>query len=78
MAGDLAFMLPMLEMAGPSHARFLGDYNYVYNGENPLSEHRVDGALQWETSQAIRRLPAYERLERPVTTDVRNRSQSFF
>jgi glycosyltransferase involved in cell wall biosynthesis len=68
MGGDLAFMLPMLEMAGPSHAKFLGDYNYVYNFENPLSDHRVDGALQWEMSQAIRRLPPYKRLERPITT----------
>jgi glycosyltransferase involved in cell wall biosynthesis len=30
-AGDLAFMFPMLEMSGEEHYRFLPDINYIYN-----------------------------------------------
>jgi glycosyltransferase involved in cell wall biosynthesis len=64
MSGDQAFMLPMLEMAGPERAKFLLDYNYVYNAANPLSDHVVDGNMQAEMCRAIRRLPSYERLRR--------------
>jgi glycosyltransferase involved in cell wall biosynthesis len=64
MAGDQAFMLPMLEMAGPEHARFLADPNYVYNGVNPLSDHNADGAAQARIAKAIRQLPPYRRLDR--------------
>ena len=36
--GIFFFMLPMLEMAGPKHAKFTKDINYVYNFENPLGD----------------------------------------
>jgi glycosyltransferase involved in cell wall biosynthesis len=42
-AGDLAFMFPMLEMSGDEHYRYLPEINYVYNGENPLNDHKVNG-----------------------------------
>ena len=41
-AGDLAFMFPMLEMSGDEHYRYLPEINYVYNGENPLNDHKVN------------------------------------
>lgn len=40
-AGDLAFMFPMYEMAGILHYRFLKETNYVYNESNPLNDHKV-------------------------------------
>ena len=40
-AGDLAFMFPMYEMAGLLHYRFLKEINYVYNESNPLNDHKV-------------------------------------
>ena len=40
-AGDLALMFPMVEMAGPAHARFIEDVLYLYNAVNPLNEARV-------------------------------------
>lgn len=41
-AGDLAFMFPMLEMSGEEHYRFLDEINYVYNGDNPLNDHKIN------------------------------------
>lgn len=38
---DQAIMIPMLEMAGSKHRKFINDIFYVYNRENPLSVNRV-------------------------------------
>lgn len=40
-AGDLAFMFPMFEMAGPLHYRFMKEVNYVYNEGNPINDHKL-------------------------------------
>lgn len=40
-AGDLAFMFPMFEMAGPIHYRFMNKINYVYNEGNPINDHKL-------------------------------------
>jgi glycosyltransferase involved in cell wall biosynthesis len=40
-ACDLAFMFPMVEMAGEKHFKFIPVVNYVYNELNPLNEHKV-------------------------------------
>jgi glycosyltransferase involved in cell wall biosynthesis len=68
-SGDRAFMLPMLEMAGPDHGKFLPEINYVYNNTNPLSDHRVNYKMQFEILDAIRALPPYARL---ADVDVSN------
>lgn len=39
-ACDLIFMYDMLEMAGPEHYRFIPDYHYIYNDNNPFNEHK--------------------------------------
>jgi hypothetical protein len=41
-AGDLAFMWPMIEMSGLQHFRFLDEVLYVYNESNPINDHKVD------------------------------------
>lgn len=38
---DLAMMFPMIEMCGFEHARFIADTLYLYNGVNPLNDHKV-------------------------------------
>lgn len=62
MAGDLAIMMPMLEMSG-KHTRFITDVMYLYNRSNPLNEHKVNLGLQSECATHVRSLPKYKRLK---------------
>ena len=41
-AGDLAFMWPMIEMCGLEHFKFIEEILYVYNESNPINDHKVD------------------------------------
>ena len=61
-SGDLCFMFPMLEMSGPEHYRFMSDINYIYNGENPINEHKVDIKMVTEHANKIRNKKPYSRL----------------
>lgn len=61
MGWDLAFMLPMLEMSGP-HARHISDVLYLYNRNNPLSDHNTNIAFQQECANAVRDRHSYDRL----------------
>lgn len=61
-SGDVCFMFPMLEMAGPEHYHFMTDINYVYNEGNPLNEHKLDMKMVTEHATKIRQLPKYNRL----------------
>lgn len=63
-AGDVAHMVPMLELAGPEHIRFLDELLYVYNNSNPISEHRVVEDLQRSVAEVIASKPRYEPLLR--------------
>lgn len=60
-AGDLAFMLPMLEMAGEK-SRYISDIMYVYNRTNPLSEDKVAIAESDRNAKFIKAKTPYERL----------------
>ena len=59
MAWDLAFMFPMLEMAGQSSVH-IGDPLYVYNMSNPLNDHKIDNGLQIKTENEIRQKTPYD------------------
>jgi len=59
MAWDLALMFPMSEMAG-SRIKFIKDFLYVYNRENPLNDDKVNLGLQARTNGVIRRKPKYD------------------
>ena len=61
-AGDLAFMYPMLEMAGKEHYFFMPDVNYIYNEENPINDHKVDLSRVHMTSAKIRSMKPYPKL----------------
>lgn len=62
MAGDLAFMWPLIEMAGV-HSRFIPDILYVYNNATPLNDHKVNLLLQMALTQVIRAKPSYKPLD---------------
>jgi glycosyltransferase involved in cell wall biosynthesis len=61
-AGDLAFMYPMFEMAGPDHFKFISDILYVYNESNPLNDHKVNMGKVMESVNKLRAKQPYERL----------------
>jgi glycosyltransferase involved in cell wall biosynthesis len=62
-ACDLAFMFPMVEMAGEEHFKFVSSINYIYNDLNPLNEHKVDLPKVSSTANIIRNKPSYNKLQ---------------
>ena len=44
-ASDLAFMFPLLEIAG-EHSKFLPEIDYIYNNETPLNDHHLNSTEQ--------------------------------
>jgi glycosyltransferase involved in cell wall biosynthesis len=63
MAGDLAIMFPMLEMAGPRQS-FISDVLYVYNYTSKYNDGKINRALQIELERKIRAMPKYQRIIR--------------
>jgi glycosyltransferase involved in cell wall biosynthesis len=63
-SGDVCFMFPMLEMAGPEHYRFMTDINYIYNETNPINEHKVDIGMVQNHAYRIRAKERYPKLIR--------------
>ena len=61
-AGDLSFMFPMLEMATDEHYKFLTEVNYIYNGENPLNDHKVNMDAVTQIVNEIRGKEKYNKL----------------
>ena len=61
--GDLAFMFPMLEMAGEDRYHFMTDINYIYNEENPINDHKVDLTLVNDIAIKIRNKEPYKLLD---------------
>lgn len=59
---DLAYMLPMLEMAGPEHYKYLPDVNLIYNDLNPINDHKVNIDLVNKIANEIRNKTKYNRL----------------
>ncbi len=61
MAWDVAFMVPMLEMCRPEQIRCMApEVLYIYNMNNPQSDHVKDRAKQKDCDDRIRALPKYE------------------
>ena len=57
-AWDLAIMFPMLEMSG-HRQEFIEDVLYVYNDENPISDHKIRRKEQIMAADQIRRKKRY-------------------
>jgi glycosyltransferase involved in cell wall biosynthesis len=62
MAWDLAFMFPMLEMAG-HRAKYVKEKVYCYNVTNPINDHKVDHAKQLRLDREIRSRRKYPPFE---------------
>ena len=58
-AWDLAIMFPMLEMAG-NRQEFMQDLLYVYNDQNPISDHKIRRKEQLLAAKEIRRKKRYK------------------
>lgn len=63
MTWDLAFMFPMLEMAG-HRSHHIADILYVYNMSNPLNDHKMDNIYQVSLEKEIRNKKKYSKVER--------------
>tara|TARA_Y100000310_G_scaffold235174_1_gene238190 strand:+ start:769 stop:3273 length:2505 start_codon:yes stop_codon:yes gene_type:complete len=63
MSWDMAFMFPMLEMAGEKQ-KFISKTLYVYNRDNPLNDDKIDNRLQIQTENHIRSKDKYQKIER--------------
>lgn len=58
---DLAFMLPMAEMAG-DHAKYVGEVFYIYNRATPVNDNKVRAERQKAVAGHILDLSVYPRL----------------
>lgn len=63
-APDVAYSLPMVEMAGTKHYEFIPNILYVYNEASPYNEHKPDSSDGGVTNQIknatkIRNKPSY-------------------
>jgi glycosyltransferase involved in cell wall biosynthesis len=61
MAGDLAYMFPMLEMCG-DRFKFIPEILYTYNVSNPINDSRKNGRLQGKMDTFIRKKERYQRI----------------
>lgn len=61
-AWDLAFVFPMLEMAG-HRAKYVKDILYIYNRQNPLNEDKVNHPVQLSEEAEVRSREVYESRE---------------
>ncbi len=57
-SGDLAYSIPILEMAG-RHVRFVPDVLYIYNRTQPLNDHKVSDALEEAMDRFVRSKEKY-------------------
>jgi glycosyltransferase involved in cell wall biosynthesis len=64
-AGDVATMLPMLEMAANGHFLFVDQILYIYRDDNPINDFR-NRAVQKRCSLLVRSRPPYKPLKRAV------------
>ncbi|PIS01541.1 MAG: hypothetical protein COT84_01855 [Chlamydiae bacterium CG10_big_fil_rev_8_21_14_0_10_35_9] len=62
MASDLAFMIPMLEMASKGHIYFIEDVLYIYNRVNPINDDKLNRKHQLLCESMIRGKKAYKAL----------------
>ena len=70
MSWDMAFMFPMIEMAN-NRFQFIPRVMYIYNDNNPISDHRVNCGMQRTLDKYIRSQTPYEKLEKPpVKTNI--------
>jgi glycosyltransferase involved in cell wall biosynthesis len=60
---DMAFMFPMLEMAGSEHVRFIPETTYIYNVETPLNDYKVRVLEQRRLEGVLRSQKPYRQIK---------------
>lgn len=63
MTYDVAIMFPIMEMAGCSKVKFNDTILYTYNRGNPISDDRVNQALQTGIHIEISKKPVFKKIE---------------
>lgn len=58
-AGDMALMFPMIEMAGRSHSKYIDRVLYVYNQSTPYNDEKTHRLLVKRCDSEIRNRPKY-------------------
>jgi glycosyltransferase involved in cell wall biosynthesis len=61
-AGDVFFMLPMLEMAGDNKIIHMKDILYIYNETNPINDHKVNILKQLRYASLGRSYNSYKKI----------------
>lgn len=69
MTGDMAAMVPMIEMAHKGHFKFIEKVLMVYNIGNPLNDHKLVKGLQQKLDVVIRGRKPYDAIESPFIFD---------
>jgi glycosyltransferase involved in cell wall biosynthesis len=64
MAGDLAYMWPILEMAG-EHSKFIPEVLYIYNVDTPINDIKKNPVLQRDLGFVIRERNKYSPIQSP-------------
>lgn len=59
---DMAFMFPMLEMAGAEHVRYIPETTYIYNVETPLNDYKLRVLEQHRLEKKVRSQESYARI----------------
>jgi glycosyltransferase involved in cell wall biosynthesis len=77
MTGDMAMMLPMIEMAS-GHFCCISDILYIYNDNNPISDHKVDFSLQCQLSKYFRELTPYRPVDPKIARKITNPNKKSF
>lgn len=72
-ASDIAFMLPMGEMAQDHQMHYEEGPLYLYNNFTLLNDFRTDPTLQWECDQLVRRLTPYQPIKDLFSTELKKR-----
>lgn len=62
-AWDMAFMYPMIEMAGTEHIKFIDKVLYMYNDLNPNCDGTINTQEQIKTGQRIQAKQCYETIK---------------
>ncbi len=63
-AGDVAFMIPLLELSSRGHFRFIEKVIYNYNLHNPINDFKVNGGLQGWCAGQVGKKPPYKPLRK--------------
>jgi glycosyltransferase involved in cell wall biosynthesis len=72
-AHDIAFMLPMGEMAQDNQMHYEEDTLYLYNNFTSLNDFRTGPTLQWECDQLVRRLTPYQPIKDLFAIELKKR-----